>query len=146
MIWAADIVGFADAYLTSIDWERVRREYPFVLSTLSLLHCLAPIPDRVLKVTGVRVSGTPEGVAEDYYGWPWERARQWDSLRGRFDLLARTLDPSEWWLRMNYGTGTGRGGGWKARALHGAALMRHGMDLMQEARAFARERREERPI
>ena len=144
MIWAADIVGFSETFLTVIDWKRIQRRYPFVLSTLSLLDCLAPVPDSVLRKAGVRRGGTPKGIGDDYFGWPWERARKWDSLPGRLELLTRTFTPPEWWLRLNYGTGTGRFGGARARGRHGAALIRHGIRLVQEARAFARERRANR--
>ena len=140
LIWAADIVGFSEKFLSAIDWVRVRQRYPFVLSTLSLLHCLAPVPDRVRRSAGVTVVGAPRETGEDYDGWPWTRAGTWDSVGGRLQFLAQTFNPPEWWLRLNYGTGTGPTGAWRARARHGIALVRH----LQDTRAFARERSVER--
>ena len=115
MIWAADIIGFSETFQSTIDWNSVGRRYPFVLSTLSLLNCLALVPEPVLRSAGVSVAGAPPGIGEDYYGWPWTRARRWDSVGGRLQLLAQTLNPPEWWLRFNYGTGTGPAGAWRCR-------------------------------
>ena len=125
LIWAADIVGFSDRFLLDLDWSRVKEHYPFVISTLSLLHCFAPFPEGLIRLVGEQDSQLPVDVLTDYYGWPRARARKWDSLRGRLDLLTQTLNPPEWWLRLNYGTGTGPWGTWRAQALHGVALVRH---------------------
>ena len=144
LIWAADVVGFAETFLSAIDWVRIERRYPFVLSALSLYHCLSPIPERVLRTAGVNVARTPKKIGEDYRGWGAARARTWDSLTGRVRFLARTLNPPEWWLRLNYGTGTIPTGAWQARARHGHALIRYGIRLVGDAQAMRRERRAER--
>jgi hypothetical protein len=141
MIWAADIVGFAETFLSTIDWKQVQQRYPFVLSTLSVLHCLAPVPDPVLAASGVTVSRIPRDVGKGYHGWPWERARGWDSLGGRWRFLRRTVSPPEWWLRFSYGTGTGLAGSWLAWGRHGMALVRHGVRLARDACAIKNEPR-----
>ena len=139
LIWAADVVGFAETFLSMIDWGRVERRYPFVLSALSLYHCLSPIPERVLRTAGVNVARAPKKIGEDYRGWGAARARPWDSLTGRVRFLARTLNPPEWWLRLNYGTGTTPTGAWQARARHGHALVRYGIRLVRDAQAMRRD-------
>ncbi len=139
LIWAADVVGFAETFLSTIDWGRVERRYPFVLSALSLYHCLSPIPERVLRTAGVNVARAPKKIGEDYRGWGAAQARTWDSLTGRVRFLARTLNPPEWWLRLNYGTGTTPTGAWQARARHGHALVRYGIRLVRDAQAMRRD-------
>ena len=128
MIWGADVVGFAEAFLSTIDWERIERCYPFVLSTLSLLHCLAPVPEPVLLRSHLTAMETHR-VGEDYDGWPRVPAGQWDSIGACLQFLSDTFNPSAWWLRLNYGTGGSRTGMWRARVRHGAALVRHRMSI-----------------
>ena len=127
MIWGADVVGLVEAFLTTIDWGRVRQRYPFVLSTLSLLHCLAPLPEPVLRSGLVKAMQVPQGVGEGYAGWPWTPAGQWESIEECVQFLSHTFNPSEWWLRLNYGTGGRKTGLWLARWRHVVALVRFQM-------------------
>lgn len=145
LIWAADIIGFAETFDSAIDWIRVRRRYPFVRSTLSLLHCLAPLPEPVGSRAQVTAGRTPRGLGEDYRGWPRVGWGESASLGGRVNLLRHTLVPPEWWVRMNYGAGTGPAGAWRGRASHGAAVARHGIRLARDTLGMKRERVGELP-
>ena len=145
LIWAADIIGFAETFVSTIDWVRVGRRYPFVRSTLSLLHCLVPIPEPVVSRALVTVGRTPQGLGEDYRGWPKVAWGESASLGGRVNLLRHTLVPPEWWVRLNYGAGTGPAGAWRGRVSHGAAVVRHGVRLARDTLAMRRERVGARP-
>ena len=125
LIWVADIVGYAEAFVDDLDWDHLRSTYPFVLSTLSLLHWLTPLPesvrDRAGLATGV-APGSVGAVGEDYEGWPRSTAFTWDSWGERIEFLRQSLAPPDWWLRLNYGTGDDTGGYGKGVAKHSAAL------------------------
>ena len=98
VIWMADVVGFAETFLSAIDWARVRRLYPFVLSALSLYQCLGAIPDRVLDAAGVEVGTPPRGIGQDYRRWSAVRAGTWDSLTGRLRFVERTTQSATYYL------------------------------------------------
>ena len=128
LVWVADIVGYAEAFVEELNWDYLRSTHPFVLSTLSLLPWLTPLPasvwDRAGLATGVaRLSVCPVGsVGEDYEGWPRSTAFTWDSWGERLEFLRQSLAPPDWWLRLNYGTGAGPGGYGRGVARHSSAL------------------------
>ena len=120
LVWVADIIGYADRFVDEIDWAFLRRSHPFVLSTLTLVHHLTPLPDPVIRHAGLSVGETPSQVCVDYLGWPRSTAFVWDDWSGRLQCLQRSLSPPDWWLRLNYGTGT-RNRAWG----RGLALAKH---------------------
>jgi len=131
LIWVADIVGYAEAFVEELDWDYLRSTHPFVLSTLSLLDWLTPLPASVRDRVGLATSVVPRpvgpmgkvgSVCEDYQGWPRSTAFTWDSWRERLEFLRESLAPPDWWLRLNYGTGVGTGGYGRGVAKHSAAL------------------------
>ena len=107
LIWVADIVSFAERFVSAIDWERVQRQCPFVLDTLSLLHFTTPLSDDLLSVAPIKIGPAPGGIGVEYQGWPRTWGEGWRS-RGYCRVLRDTLFPSEWWLRMRYQLGSTR--------------------------------------
>ncbi len=105
LIWMADVVSLAERFAPEIDWELVRRQSPFVLDTLSLLHCSTPLSEQLLSRAGVRVGPAPQGIGVIYQGWP--QAVDWRA-RGVGGVLNDTFFPSEWWLRLRYMLGSAR--------------------------------------
>jgi hypothetical protein len=131
LVWVADIVGYAEAFVEELNWDYLRSTHPFVLSTLSLLDWLTPLPssvrDRAGLATGAaRLSVGPVdsigSVGEDYEGWPRSTALTWNSWGERLEFLKQSVVPPDWWLRLNYGTGAGPGGYGRGVAKHSAAL------------------------
>ena len=114
LIWVADVVGYATRYRDVIAWADLRRRYPFVLTALSLLHAVTPLPDALLEhVTPARVerlSGV--GVACKPLAEIFRRHRRLGDI-GR-DLFA----PSDWWLRLHYGVDGTSSLGWQRVVQH----------------------------
>jgi hypothetical protein len=107
LIWVADVVSFAEHFAGAIDWSLLRRRYPAVPDTLSLLHFLTPLSEEVLNLAGIQVGSAPQGIGMEFQGWPRAplgAGREQGYLR----LLRDTLLPSEWWLRLRYALGSGR--------------------------------------
>jgi hypothetical protein len=112
-IWIADLVSLVEKFLDQIDWELVKRQYPQVWNILPLLHPLTPWSEAVLSKLRLEVSKAPQGVGEDYRGWPRRR----DALNRR-QLLQDTFSPSEWWLRLFYGVSGGGSWVWHRYVRH----------------------------
>lgn len=133
LIWAADIIGFADAFADRLDWDHLRRAHPFVLSSLALIHHVTPLPEQVRRRAGVVPGRVPSRVGEDYAGWPRASAFVWDGWRARAGFVKQTLAPPEWWLRLNYGVpgAWGRGQGTLRHvAALSASLWRRASDIL----------------
>ena len=106
LMWVADIIGYAERFVDELDWPYMRKMHPFVLSTLSLMHDVTPLPESLLRQTGVSVGGLRRHVCEDYRGWPRATVLVCDGWARRLEFLSRTIRPPDWWLRLNYGLGT----------------------------------------
>ena len=63
LIWLADIVGLAERFAPEIDWRRVQRNYPDVLSALSLFHYITPLSAQLRQVAALKNGPVPAGVA-----------------------------------------------------------------------------------
>jgi hypothetical protein len=107
LIWMADIVSLAERFVAEIDWERVRRQFPVVLSTLSLLHFMTPVSDELLARASIEIGKAPQGIGIEFQGWPRVSFRRQREQRGR-SVLRDTFFPSEWWLRLRYNLGSAR--------------------------------------
>jgi hypothetical protein len=109
LIWLADIVGLAERFSTEIDWIRVERHYPLVLSTLSLFHFVTPLSDTLCQHAPLKIGSAPQGIGQEFQGWPRTSIRRQRAAgKGYVRLLADTFFPSEWWLRLYYGLGSAR--------------------------------------
>ena len=122
LVWVADIIGYAETFVDELDWAYMKATHPLVLSTLSLLHALTPLPESVRKRAGLSLVGAPGSVGEDYTGWPRATALIWDGWAERLSFLRQTLAPPDWWLRLNYGTGAGIGGYRRGVGRHSVAI------------------------
>ena len=98
LIWVADIVSLAERFAAEIDWERVKRQSPAVLKTLSLLHFMTPLSDELLKRASIEIGKAPRGIGIEFQGWP--------QVRRDRSVLRDTFLPSEWWLRLRYNLGS----------------------------------------
>lgn len=107
LIWMADIVSLAERFVAEIDWERVRRQYPTILRTLSLLHFMTPLSDELLKRASIKIGKAPKGIGVEFQGWPQVRRKPRQGRRDR-SVLRDTFLPSEWWLRLRYNLGSTR--------------------------------------
>jgi len=107
LIWAADIVGFAERFAVDIDWELIRTRYPIVIEILSLLHFAIPLSEPLLERGAIPLGRAPGQVLEDFEGWPRAAmADQWE--KGLLGIAEDTLSPPEWWLRLHHGLGSAR--------------------------------------
>ena len=124
LIWVADVVSLAERFASEIDWERVRRCYPSVLDTLSLLHFMTPLSDKLLSRANVKIGRAPKGIGQVYGGWPQARRESWRE-RGYGRVLHDTLFPSEWWLRLRYELGSARPLFWHRWVRHPLYVVGH---------------------
>lgn len=102
LIWVADIVGLVERFSAQLDWERLARQYPEALDTLSLLHWLTPLPQEALAQARLPLGTRPSGVGEDFDGWP-RHALAAQRSKGWREVLRDTFWPSAWWLRLHSG-------------------------------------------
>ena len=104
LIAVADIIGFAEKFADEIDWQWLRKHYPFVLNTLSLLGLITPLSEPFQQRLGLKVDKLPTGIGVDYHGWPHTSYCHVRAHRhGLWHLLVDSLSASQWWLRLHYG-------------------------------------------
>jgi hypothetical protein len=125
LIWVADIVSFAECFVEELDWERIRRQYPIILNTLSLLHFTTPLSETLLDKAHLKIGREPQGIGVDFQGWPRIGLVHW---RGKsyWRILRDTFFPSEWWLRLYYMLGSTRQLFWYRWVWHPLEILRRG--------------------
>ncbi len=107
LIWTADVLGYAEAFASEINWAALDSRAPEIIRLLSLLHHTSPLSQNLLDLAGIRPGRAPAGLGMDYQGWPRvDSSRR--RLRGLGRTLRHTLLPSEWWLRLRYNLGPTR--------------------------------------
>ncbi|UCC87654.1 MAG: nucleotidyltransferase family protein [Anaerolineales bacterium] len=131
LIWVADVVSFAERFASEVDWDRIRRQHPAVLDTLSLLHFMTPLSDELLSAAPIKIGRAPEKIGVEYQGWPRTRVGSWRE-RGYRRVLGDTLFPSEWWLRLRYKLGSARSLFWYRWVRHPLYIMGHIIRAMLE--------------
>jgi len=124
LIWVADIVSLTERFAAEIDWERVRRRYPAVLNTLSLLHFMTPLSDDLFSRAPISLGRAPQGIGTEFQGWPKIRPACWRE-KGYRRVLRDTLIPSEWWLRLRYQVGSARPLFWYRWVRHPLHILGH---------------------
>jgi hypothetical protein len=107
LIWVADIVSFAEHFVAEIDWARVKRRYPLILNTLSLLHFLTPLSENLLTGASIVLGPVPQGIGQGFQGWPHSSLAA-QRHKGMRDIIRDTFWPPEWWVRLYYGVGSVR--------------------------------------
>lgn len=118
LLWAADIVSYAEKFAAEIDWAWLRRHRRGVLEILTLLHHLTPLSEILLEYAQLHTGRTPQAVGVAYRGWPTNPTR----LDRLWQSLADTLNPPEWWLRLRYRVGP-------RRPLYWQRLVRHPLHI-----------------
>jgi hypothetical protein len=124
LIWVADIVSFAERFVSEIDWKWIRRQYPAVLDMLSLLHFMTPLSDELLNQASINIGHIPQGIGVEYQGWPRTKVVHWRE-RGYWCVLRDTFFPSEWWLRLRYKLGSARSLFWYRWVRHPLYILGH---------------------
>ena len=133
LVWITDIVGIAEERAGHLDWGRVHSYYPQVLDTLSLIDCLCPLPPSIRTSAGLERRRLPVGVGEEFDGWP-RHSISGQHNKGLARILADTLGPSEWWLRLHYGL-SADAPCWRQRyLLHPVAIIHQAASLLRERR------------
>jgi hypothetical protein len=117
LIWAADLISLVEAWVDTMDWERVRRQYRPAWNVLPLLHSLSPWSARVLERLTLPVERLPADAGALYQGWPRFTLAEQQS-KGLGGILRDSVFPSPWWLRAYYGEGPSRLGYWRAWFAH----------------------------
>ena len=117
LIWVADVVSFAEHYGAQIDWGKVRRQYPIVLSTLSLVHFLTPLSDSLVTRAGIEIGRAPRGLWDDFRKSP-RTPPEATTQEGYALTLRDAFFPSEWWLRLYFGIGSAHPVSWHHRLQH----------------------------
>ncbi len=105
LIWAADIIGYAEHFASEIDWAQLAARYPVVINTLSLLHFLTPLSEKLLASAPIPFGAAPRGIGREFVGWPRTSIAA-QREKGAWGILRDTFAPPEWWLRLYYGVGS----------------------------------------
>ena len=101
-ISVADIVSLVEARGDTLDWEKIRVEYPGLYRALALFHHLTPWSEEVLKRIPECGQGTPSRVGEPFVGWPRVKILQRKN-QSVMSVFQATLFPGNWWLILYYG-------------------------------------------
>jgi len=108
LVWVADILGIVERFGGELDWGEMAQRYPGVLRTLSLLCLLRPLAPGAappaLDAYLANKDRAPRGIGQDFDGWP-RHALADQREKGLARILADTLWPPEWWLRLRHGLG-----------------------------------------
>jgi hypothetical protein len=107
LIWAADIVSFAERFAAETNWKQVKEQYPLILHTLSLLHFTTPLSQELLALSSVDIGRAPQGIGVEFQGWPRSSLAA-QREKGYWGIFCDSFFPSEWWLRLRYGLGSTR--------------------------------------
>jgi hypothetical protein len=113
LVWAADLVGFANRYAAQTDWAKVARLYPLALNLLSLFHFVSPLSHELRQLAPLEIGPQSAGVGQEFNGWPrhpWQRLRA--NGQSWPQIIRRTFAPSDWWLRLHYGLNSAQPLGW----------------------------------
>lgn len=142
LIWLVDIVSLAERYVTEIEWARMERDYPLVLSTLALFHHLTPLSESLQRTARLNPGPAPQGIGQTFQGWPHRSIRRQRATgKGYGRIFCDTFWPSEWWLRLYYGLGRARSSGWHRWVRHPFQVFTWGGQLLVE-RAVRRKTRQ----
>ncbi|WP_295400218.1 nucleotidyltransferase family protein [uncultured Thiocystis sp.] len=125
----ADLVGLVERYADVLDWPQLRRDYPDLWHALTALHAFTPLGGNACGHLGLDAERPPSmrGIGEDYRGWPRHGFTQKLNPRERWQLLAETLHPPEWWARFVYGIPSARGLSGVFFHRHPAAFIHQGL-------------------
>ena len=104
LINIADITGFVETHQATLDWQRIREDFPLLLSALPQLHSITPWD---LRKAPAWLLPERQFTPQPYGGWPHKRLQEFkvkDSTLAT--ILFKTFVPSKWWLSLYYGADT----------------------------------------
>jgi len=114
LINVADIISFTERNYSTLDWNKIKSDFPLLHNALPLLHHISQWDFN--KVPADFVSSQErrkEMTVTPFVGWPQRRLKE--RKGGKWTLhqiLCDTLFPSSWWLKIYYGVNTRRGCLW----------------------------------
>lgn len=112
---ALDIMLYASHFADDIDWPRLEREFPEVITMLQLLGYLVPRPVALAAHVPGAGPAAPKGVGVGMI--PLSR------LRRRNDRAVKLFNPSDWWLRGFYNVPPGRSLAYTKAVRHPARVL-----------------------
>jgi hypothetical protein len=101
LIGVLDLLGYARAFHDRIDWERLKRAFPFVINALSCLHYVDPLPGELrafVPTPSAESFPGPSGVGQTM------RPLRSILTRGRPPraVLSELFLPPAWWMHAYY--------------------------------------------
>jgi len=121
LIWVVDVVGFAEKFVTEIDWRRVKQDYPRVIEIRTLCHHITPLSDTLQQQAGIKPGRPPNDIGKEFAGWPRYPLKMMRRSKGYSQIVRDTLFPPEWWLCLYHGVAPGHGlkkARWVGHPLH----------------------------
>lgn len=114
MIGVVDLLEYSARHADAVDWDRLRRTWPRVTNTITLLHYLVPLPAALAALRPHSDTVAPAGVGVGFppLGTVRRSPREWTAL------WRQLVYPSPWWLHAYYGVPPGR-------SLSGTRWFRH---------------------
>lgn len=97
---ALDILMYASRFADDIDWHRLARRFPGVITNLQLFGYLIPWPAALARYVAEPPQPAPPGVGMGM--------APLSSLRRGPNRLGQMLNPSDWWLHAFYSVPPGR--------------------------------------
>jgi len=95
-----DVVGLAERVRQRPDnWQRLKKEYPHVLTSLRCLHLYTPLSEDLQQAVGNMPNNTIAGVGEIMVSMRSSILSRNKPWKQRLKLLLR---PSDWWLHLYY--------------------------------------------
>lgn len=101
LLGIADIVGYAEAFESGLDWQRLRRLHPIVLRVLGFANAVTPLAEAVaahLPDADVRAASADDVSAA--LAWSPDGGVR---AGGRMTQATRTAHAPAWWLALRYG-------------------------------------------
>ena len=103
LIWIADLISLVEKYVNHIDWLQLKQKYPQLYNVLPLFHFISPWSETVLSNIPSIINCTPDGIGQEFTGWPRLSLKSQPNTT-YWQILKDTFWPSEWWLRLYYGS------------------------------------------
>lgn len=98
LISVVDMLRYSCLFINQIDWERIKREYPFVLNTMKCIHYVVPLPGALHAVIPPPEVPSPAGAGETVQSL--NTLIQCGLSYGT--ILKELFKPPVWWLHAAY--------------------------------------------
>lgn len=97
LIGVSDMLRYARHFFDDIDWDRIQREYPFIVNAFRCLYPLVGLPECLRELApppARRMSGVGKGMM------PLQETMR--RQKGLLDKLKLLFWPSQWWTHVFY--------------------------------------------